>query len=327
MSSNRETIGQINMEWHTPTFEVLFEMPDLGDPSFEDGRAFMDRATCILASRESPLIQDFPLLKDLRIRQADAPLLCEHITKQRRAVSKADFRARKPTSIEAYRETDRANTKKWRAENPKGSEKFEAQRERKLSSSYHRPFVGIDAEGANYSEYAKRPDGFIGPLQPPAYPGRDIYGEEMLPDGWMEDFIGPIYRPTYPLHQTFLWGAQGWKRDNPASGNKGRDIKPEPVWLGHADKKPLSTCEILDWLLELPTKFGKVNFVMFSFGYDITQILRGIPRDDGNPMGRMGEPVELANAILFLCSDEASYINGVALPVDGGHLMRIHTPG
>jgi NAD(P)-dependent dehydrogenase (short-subunit alcohol dehydrogenase family) len=54
-------------------------------------------------------------------------------------------------------------------------------------------------------------------------------------------------------------------------------------------------------------------------------ILKAI--DDGNPMGRMGEPVELANAILFLCSDEASYINGVALPVDGGHLMRIHTPG
>src|SRR3546814_518770 len=40
--------------------------------------------------------------------------------------------------------------------------------------------------------------------------------------------------------------------------------------------------------------------------------------DDSNPMGRMGEPEELANAILFLCSDEASYVNGVALPVGGG---------
>lgn len=36
------------------------------------------------------------------------------------------------------------------------------------------------------------------------------------------------------------------------------------------------------------------------------------------PMGRVGQPIELANAILFLASDEASYVTGVALPVDGG---------
>lgn len=36
------------------------------------------------------------------------------------------------------------------------------------------------------------------------------------------------------------------------------------------------------------------------------------------PMGRPGRPEEIANAALFLISDEASYITGVALPVDGG---------
>jgi len=36
------------------------------------------------------------------------------------------------------------------------------------------------------------------------------------------------------------------------------------------------------------------------------------------PMGRVGQPQELAHAILFLASDEASYITGAALPVDGG---------
>ena len=36
------------------------------------------------------------------------------------------------------------------------------------------------------------------------------------------------------------------------------------------------------------------------------------------PMGRVGQPEELANAILFLASDEAGYITGAALPVDGG---------
>jgi 3-oxoacyl-[acyl-carrier protein] reductase len=36
------------------------------------------------------------------------------------------------------------------------------------------------------------------------------------------------------------------------------------------------------------------------------------------PMGRMGEPQEFANAAVFLVSPAASFIHGVALPVDGG---------
>jgi NAD(P)-dependent dehydrogenase (short-subunit alcohol dehydrogenase family) len=40
------------------------------------------------------------------------------------------------------------------------------------------------------------------------------------------------------------------------------------------------------------------------------------------PMGRAGKPEEIANAILFLGSDEASYVNGSALLVDGGSTSR-----
>jgi NAD(P)-dependent dehydrogenase (short-subunit alcohol dehydrogenase family) len=38
------------------------------------------------------------------------------------------------------------------------------------------------------------------------------------------------------------------------------------------------------------------------------------------PLGRVGEPEDVANAALFLCSDEAAWITGVTLPVDGGLL-------
>lgn len=37
------------------------------------------------------------------------------------------------------------------------------------------------------------------------------------------------------------------------------------------------------------------------------------------PLGRIGEPEDVARAALFLASDDASYISGVNLPVDGGH--------
>ncbi len=40
------------------------------------------------------------------------------------------------------------------------------------------------------------------------------------------------------------------------------------------------------------------------------------------PMGRAGEAIEVAKAIVFLASDDASYITGVELPVDGGYLAQ-----
>src|SRR5215831_7666812 len=47
-------------------------------------------------------------------------------------------------------------------------------------------------------------------------------------------------------------------------------------------------------------------------------------RDAKVPLrGRMGTAWDVANAALFLASDEANFITGVALPVDGGALVRV----
>jgi NAD(P)-dependent dehydrogenase (short-subunit alcohol dehydrogenase family) len=57
-----------------------------------------------------------------------------------------------------------------------------------------------------------------------------------------------------------------------------------------------------------------------------TRLTRGLPdearqrRVERIPMGRFGEPEEVARAALFLASDDASYVTGHTLAVDGGYL-------
>ncbi|KZT50741.1 YohF [Calocera cornea HHB12733] len=51
-------------------------------------------------------------------------------------------------------------------------------------------------------------------------------------------------------------------------------------------------------------------------GADVHKI--SVPR---LPLGRPGDPKEVGQTIAFLCSDEASYITGVSIPVDGGFLQ------
>jgi NAD(P)-dependent dehydrogenase (short-subunit alcohol dehydrogenase family) len=44
--------------------------------------------------------------------------------------------------------------------------------------------------------------------------------------------------------------------------------------------------------------------------------------DQDVPMGRVADPMEIARAVLWLCSDEASFVTGHALSADGGWLAR-----
>lgn len=44
--------------------------------------------------------------------------------------------------------------------------------------------------------------------------------------------------------------------------------------------------------------------------------------DAAHPIGRMGEPDEIASAVVWLCSDAASFILGHAMPIDGGWVTQ-----
>ncbi len=76
------------------------------------------------------------------------------------------------------------------------------------------------------------------------------------------------------------------------------------------------------WTRELGKYNIRVNAI--APGFTATEILTSMPEKiiEGmkkrTPLGRMGEPVDIANAYLFLASEEASFITGQTLRVDGG---------
>jgi len=65
---------------------------------------------------------------------------------------------------------------------------------------------------------------------------------------------------------------------------------------------------------------GFIDTPMFRsvFSMDATKAMQDKIRE-AHQLGRFGKPVEIANAALFLASDEASFVTGVTLPVDGGY--------
>lgn len=76
---------------------------------------------------------------------------------------------------------------------------------------------------------------------------------------------------------------------------------------------------------ELANKGITVNTV--SPGYVETEMTRAVPDEIreqivlGIPVGRMGNPKEIAQTVAFLSSDETSYITGANIPVNGGLYM------
>lgn len=65
-----------------------------------------------------------------------------------------------------------------------------------------------------------------------------------------------------------------------------------------------------------------INVNCVSPGFIDTEMTKGFPYDPKNvPLGRIGTPEEVADVILFLCSDAARYITGANVDVNGGIYM------
>ena len=81
-------------------------------------------------------------------------------------------------------------------------------------------------------------------------------------------------------------------------------------------KQGLRANAIMPGLMDTPMIYQQI-----STAYGSTEDMVKA-RHNSAPMGRMGTGWDIANAAVFLASDEASYITGVCLPVDGGLTMR-----
>jgi len=139
-------------------------------------------------------------------------------------------------------------------------------------------------------------------------------------------------RLVYPLMK-----AQRWGRIVNLIGGAGKE--PDPYMFGSG----ITNSGLLNITKSLSTEFGEHNVLVNAVcpGWVDTNLWRrnaqGLAAELGaqseeearrqaarkNSLNRFGRPEELANAIVFLCSERASYITGVSLNLDGGRLKSL----
>jgi 3-oxoacyl-[acyl-carrier protein] reductase len=139
-------------------------------------------------------------------------------------------------------------------------------------------------------------------------------------------------RLVHPLMQ-----AQKWGRIINIIGGAGKE--PDPYMFGSG----MTNSALLNLTKSLSTEFGEDNILVNAIcpGWVDTNLWKrnadGLRQELGvkseedarrlaarkNSVNRFGKPEELANAIVFLCSERASYITGVSLNLDGGRLKGL----
>jgi 3-oxoacyl-[acyl-carrier protein] reductase len=139
-------------------------------------------------------------------------------------------------------------------------------------------------------------------------------------------------RLVYPQMKARRWG-----RIVNLIGGAGKE--PDPYMFGSG----ITNSGLLNITKSLSTEFGEHNVLVNAIcpGWVDTNLWRrnaqGLAAELGaqseeearrraarkNSLNRFGRPEELANAIVFLCSERASYITGVSLNLDGGRLKSL----
>ena len=99
-------------------------------------------------------------------------------------------------------------------------------------------------------------------------------------------------------------------------------VKGTPAFGVYGATKAALRSFVRTWTLDLKDRHIRSNVI--SPGPTDTPVIDGQPEDaiarivSTIPMGRMGEPDEIARAALFLASDDSSFVTGIELFVDGG---------
>ena len=81
------------------------------------------------------------------------------------------------------------------------------------------------------------------------------------------------------------------------------------------------------WAKEFALKGRNIRVNAVAPGYTMTRMMETVPENllekfrNQTMLGRLAEPIEIANTVLFLASDLASYVTGEVLNVNGG--MRL----
>jgi len=167
------------------------------------------------------------------------------------------------------------------------------------------------------------------------YSGRfDVMTEAGLQEQLETKLFGFLraIRLVYPMMK-----AQRWGRIVNLIGGAGKE--PDPYMFGSG----ITNSALLNVTKSLSTEFGEDNVLVNAVcpGWVDTNLWRrnaqGLAAELGakseeearrlaarrNSLNRFGRPEELANAIVFLCSERASYITGVSLNLDGGRLKSL----
>ncbi len=106
----------------------------------------------------------------------------------------------------------------------------------------------------------------------------------------------------------------------------------DPATIESASAYVASKHGVVGLTKQFALAFGKVGVRVNAIcpGYIKTPIIAHVLEREGyedylkelHPLGRLGQPEEIAEVAAFLASDAASFVTGVAMPVDGGYSAR-----